>query len=34
MTGRERESLYQKYERELPMEYKELLENYYEALSK
>ncbi|MFB3891164.1 MAG: hypothetical protein ACE15C_03980 [Phycisphaerae bacterium] len=34
MTPREREALYQKYQRELPPEYKELLENYYEALSK
>ena len=34
MDQREREKLYQKYERELPAEYKELLEDYYEALSK
>lgn len=34
MDPREREKLYQKYERELPAEYKELLEDYYEALSK
>jgi hypothetical protein len=34
MSPREREQLYQKYQRQLPLEYRELLEDYYEALSK
>ncbi|MFW6163263.1 MAG: DUF4175 family protein [Planctomycetota bacterium] len=34
MAERERENLYQDYARELPIEYRELLEAYYEALAK
>jgi hypothetical protein len=33
MSDRERDSLYQKYARQLPQEYRDLLEKYYEALS-
>jgi hypothetical protein len=31
---RERDMLYQNYARELPIEYRDLLKDYYEALSK
>ena len=34
MGKREREMLYQSYARELPIEYRDLLEDYYEALAK
>jgi len=34
LTPREREALKQKFARRLPLEYRELLEDYYEALSK
>jgi hypothetical protein len=33
MSDRERDALYQKYARQLPQEYRDLLEKYYEALS-
>ncbi len=34
MSDRKRNTLYQKYARELPLEYRQLLEDYYESLSK
>ena len=34
LADRERDSLFQAYVRELPIEYRDLLEEYYEVLSK